>query len=181
MACLITSLPTNGCKEGIGGIAEIAIGNWVDFASGVVIDGTSKVITDLPEATIYRISVLRNLGGYSETVANETNLIFTQTVTVSIFGLAPATRKEVENMCRGAVVVFVRTKTQTKANQWLMCGLAAGMTLTGTFGSGSAAADLNGYALTFTSEEESPAYHLAAYTTEPFDNFADITVSPAYS
>lgn len=180
MSCAITGLPTNGCKEGIGGIAEIAIGNWSDFSAGVVIDGTTKVITELPEATIYRISVLRNLGGYVENVANETNLIFTQTVSVSIFGLSPSTRLQVENMCRGAVVVFVRTKTQTKANQWLMCGLAAGMTVAGTFGSGSAAADLNGYALTFTSEEESPAYHLEAYTTKPFDTFLDITVSPVY-
>lgn len=180
MACAITALPTNGCKEGIGGLAEVAIGNWSDFASGVTIDGTTKVITALPEATIFRISVLKGLGGYNDAITNETNLVFTQTVTLTIQGMSPSTRLQVENMCRGSVVVFVRTKSQTKANQWLMCGLASGMTVSGSLGSGVAATDVNGSSLTFTSDEESPAYFLTAYTTTPFDNFADITVSPAY-
>jgi len=41
---------------------------------------------------------------------------------------------------------------------------------------GSAAADLNGYTITFVAEEPSAAEQLEAYTAIPFDNFAGITV-----
>lgn len=180
MACVFAGISGADCKEGVGGIVEVAIGNFSDFASGVVVDSTTEVITALPLATIYRVGVRRAQGGYSEAVSNDTNLFFTQTVTLNVFGLTPATRKQIMNLAKGKVVVFVRTKSSTKANQWVMCGRGGGMELTGTFGSGTAAGDINGYQVTLTAEEEAAAEHLAAYTTDPFDNFTDITVSPAY-
>ena len=50
----------------------------------------------------------------------------------------------------------------------------------GTVQSGQQKADLMGYQVTVTAEELSPAVHLEPFTSVPFDNFAGITVSPAY-
>lgn len=180
MACLITAAIGDGCKAGVGGIVEILLGNFADFTAGVVVDPATGLITALPEATLYRIPIRRNNGGYTETINNETNLFMTQAVTANIFTLAPATRFQVMNVARGRVVAFVRTKSNIAVNEWVMCGRKGGLELTGTAGSGTAASDINGYQLTFTGEEEDLAEHLTAYSVYPFDNFTDITVSPAY-
>jgi len=37
-----------------------------------------------------------------------------------------------------------------------------------------------GYQVTAVAEELTPAVHLEPFTSVPFDNFAGITVSPAY-
>jgi hypothetical protein len=75
------------------------------------------------------------------------------------------------------MIVFIRTND----DQILMVGSGEGSQLTaGTVQSGQQKADLMGYQVTTTAEELVPAIHLEPFTTVPFDNFAGITVSPAY-
>ena len=78
-------------------------------------------------------------------------------------------------------MIFVRNRDSVKANQLQMAGMVGGLELTGgNFGTGTASADINGYQMVFTGEEQKSAPFLTAYTDVPFDNFDDITVSPAY-
>jgi hypothetical protein len=51
---------------------------------------------------------------------------------------------------------------------------------TGQAAAGQARGDFNGYEITMTADEPLPAEKLENFTSVPFDNFADITVSPAY-
>ena len=61
-------------------------------------------------------------------------------------------------------------------------GLQRGMDVTSNeASSGTSTGDLQGYTITFTGDEPESAPFLDAYTTNPFDNFAGITVSPAYA
>jgi hypothetical protein len=63
----------------------------------------------------------------------------------------------------------------------MMVGRTDGAFLTaGTYQSGKAKGDLNGYTLTLTAEEPDQPFFLEAYTSTPFDNFVSITVDPAY-
>ncbi len=180
MACELTTGFTLGCLEGIGGVKEILIANYDDFESGITYDVATGKIDGLPTATIYRYVPFRNSGSYVETVQKnlETGtLFFSQEVGWTFGKLAQDMRNEFLNVAKAKMVVFVRTND----DQILMVGIGEGAQLTaGTVQSGQQKADLMGYQVTLIAEELSPAVHLENYTSVPFDNFAGITVSPAY-
>ena len=180
MACELTTGFTLGCLEGIGGVKEVLIANYEDFESGITFGGTNGEVDGLPTATIYRYVPFRNSGSYVETVQKnlETGtLFFSQEVGWTFGKLNQDMRNEFLLVAKAKMIVFVRTND----DQILLVGVGEGAQLTaGTVQSGQQKADLMGYQVTLIAEELSPAVHLEPYTTVPFDNFAGITVSPAY-
>ena len=54
------------------------------------------------------------------------------------------------------------------------------ISFTGTAGTGTAYGDAYGYELTFMSQEAEPMRNCGTYTTNPFDNITNLTISPAY-
>jgi hypothetical protein len=180
MACELTTGFTLGCLEGIGGVREVLIANFDDFTSGITFDNVTGEVDGLPTATLYRYVPFRNSGSYIETVNKnlETGtLYFSQEVGWTFGKLNQDMRNEFLNVAKAKMIVFVRTND----DQILMIGSGEGSQLTaGTVQSGQQKADLMGYQVTTVAEELVPAIHLEPFTTVPFDNFAGITVSPAY-
>jgi hypothetical protein len=180
MACELTTGFTLGCLEGIGGVREVLIANFDDFTSGITFDAVTGEVDGLPTATLYRYVPFRNSGSYIETVNKnlETGtLYFSQEVGWTFGKLNQDMRNEFLNVAKAKMIVFVRTND----DQILMIGSGEGAQLTaGTVQSGQQKADLMGYQVTTVAEELVPAIHLEPFTTVPFDNFAGITVSPAY-
>jgi hypothetical protein len=180
MACELTTGFTLGCLEGIGGVKEVLIANYDDFTSGVTYDAVTGEVDGLPTATIYRYVPFRNSGSYIETVNKnlETGtLFFSQEVGWTFGKLNQDMRNEFLLVAKAKMVVFVRTND----DQILLIGAGEGSQLTaGTVQSGQQKADLMGYQVTTIAEELVPAVHLEPFTSVPFDNFAGITVSPAY-
>jgi hypothetical protein len=180
MACELTTGFTLGCLEGIGGVKEVFIANYEDFETGIAYGGTDGEVDALPTATIYRYVPFRNSGSYIETVNKnlETGtLFFSQEVGWTFGKLNQEMRNEFLNVAKAKMIVFVRTND----DQILLVGAGEGSQLTaGTVQSGAQKADLMGYQVTTVAEDLTPAVHLEPFTTVPFDNFAGITVSPAY-
>ena len=180
MACELTTGFTLGCLEGIGGVREVLIANFDDFTSGITFDAVTGEVDGLPTATIYRYVPFRNSGSYIETVNKnlETGtLYFSQEVGWTFGKLNQDMRNEFLNVAKAKMIIFIRTND----DQILMVGSGEGSQLTaGTVQSGQQKADLMGYQVTLIAEELSPAVHLEPYTAVPFDNFAGISVSPAY-
>lgn len=186
MACELTTGFTLGCLEGIGGVKEVLIANFTDpitlndFMSGVTFDAATGQVDGLPTATIYRYVPFRNSGSYVETVNKnlETGtLYFSQEVAWTFGKLQQTMRNEFLNVAKAKMIVFVRTND----DQILLVGTTEGSQLTaGTVQSGALKADLMGYQVTTVAENLEPASHLEPFTTTPFDNFASITVDPAY-
>jgi len=180
MACELTTGFTLSCLEGIGGVKEVLIGNYDDFTTGITFGGVDGEVDALPTATIFRYVPFRNSGSYVETVNKnlETGtLYFSQEVGWTFGKLNQEMRNEFLNVAKAKMIVFVRTND----DQILLVGNGEGSQLTaGTVQSGAQKADLMGYQVTTVAEELTPAVHLEPFTTEPFDNFAGITVSPAY-
>ena len=180
MACELTTGFTLGCLEGIGGVKEVLIANYADFETGITFGGVDGEVDGLPTATIYRYVPFRNSGNYVETVNKnlETGtLFFSQEVAWTFGKLAQDMRNEFLNVAKAKMIVFVRTND----DQILLVGSTEGSQLTaGTVQSGAQKAYLMGYQVTTTAENLEPAVHLEPFTTVPFDNFAGITVSPAY-
>jgi hypothetical protein len=180
MACELTTGFTLGCLEGIGGVKEVLIANYAGFETGITYGGTDGEVDALPTATIYRYVPFRNSGSYVETVQKnlETGtLFFSQEVGWTFGKLNQEKRNEFLNVAKAKMIVFVRTND----DQILLVGAGEGAQMTaGVVQSGAQKADLMGYQVTLIAEELSPAVHLEPFTTVPFDNFAGITVSPAY-
>jgi hypothetical protein len=180
MACDLTKGFSLGCLEGIGGVREVLIANFDDFTSGITFDAVTGEVDGLPTATIYRYVPFRNSGSYIETVNKnlETGtLYFSQEVGWTFGKLNQDMRNEFLNVAKAKMIVFIRTND----DQILMVGSGEGSQLTaGTVQSGQQKADLMGYQVTTIAEELVPAIHLEPFTSVPFDNFAGITVSPAY-
>ena len=183
MSCNLTRGFLLSCNEGVGGIKDIYIGLFSDFENGVVIDTTSKLITELPEPVapdpqikLYPYEANRNTGGV--TIAPNANLengtlFYTHTVEMTLGKLDNDKKKELEQLAKTRVVVFVRMFD----DKIMMIGRQDGCFLTaGTFGTGKARGDLNGYQITLTAEEPNQPDFLAQYTTTPFDNFDGISI-----
>jgi hypothetical protein len=175
MSCTLSRGFLLDCNEGVGGLKDIYIGKWQDFASGIVTD-VDGFITDLPTATLYPYQANRNTGGV--TIAPNANLengtlYYTHTIEMTLGKLDNDKKIELENLAKTRVAVFVRLFD----DKIMMVGRNDGCFLTaGTFGSGKARADLNGYQITLTAEEPNQPDFLEQYTTDPFDNFGNITI-----
>jgi len=177
MACELTAGIAQDCKDASSGIKAIYVQQYEDFDSGVTIDGTTLEVDALPTATLYRIDLKIGQGSWSSepTVSPENNNVFhTQTVVAIIPKITAAKRKQIELLLKNRLALFVRDANDAI---W-MFGKLNGMELTaGPSGSGTAMGDLNGWTLTFTAMDDKQPYRLENYTTNPFDNFAGITVS----
>lgn len=180
MACLLTQGFTTSCLDGVGGISEVFVANWDNFDSGITTDPTTGEIDALPTATLYRYVGLKTSMSLDDTpkpsVENGT-IFYEQKVAIRIGGLSSAKSKEITTLAKAKLIIFVRTNK----NQILCIGKQNGAFLTGgAGGAGKALGDFNGYELEFTAEEPTMALFTEAYTSVPFDNFAGITLSPAY-
>lgn len=176
--CLLTQGFLLECNEGVGGVKEIFIGNWEQFQSGIVF--TTGIISTLPTADLFRYQPNRNTGAVTVTptpnLENGT-LYYVQAVELTLGKLAPDKKAELELLSKAKVAVFVRLYD----DQIMMIGRTDGAFLTaGTYQSGKAKGDLNGYTLTLTAEEPNQPDFLDEYTTYPFNNFPTITVEPSY-
>jgi hypothetical protein len=175
MPCLLTQGFLLDCNEGVGGVKDIYIGNWEQFDTGVAFTG--NIITALPESTIFRYQPNRNTGAVTVTptpnLENGT-LYYVQAVELTLGKLDPEKKAQLELLSKAKVAVFVRLYD----DQIMMVGRTDGAFLTaGTYQSGKAKGDLNGYTLTLTAEEPNQPDFLDEYGTIPFDNFPDVTVA----
>jgi len=177
MSCLATKGFGLGCKDNIGGIKNLYIGNMSDFATGITFDNTTGEIDGLPTATLYRYALARNSSSANEVgTPDEVNgtTFYAQTITAQLRKLSQEKRNELDNLIRANPIVFV----QDVNNSIFVYGRQLGVTFGWTGQTGQAKGDLNGYILNITAEEPLPAEFLEAYTTEPFDNYNGITVTP---
>lgn len=176
MACELTAGFLLDCKDSIGGIKAIYLQQHADFLSGVTIDATSEEVDALPTASIYKYTLPKHTGSFTEEVASSVEngtIFYTQTVTATFFKLTAARRKQLDLIGKNRLVVFVQDNND---NIWMVGRMDGAEVTAASTATGVAKGDLNGYTITFTAEEKSKAYRLESFTTNPFDNFAGITV-----
>ena len=181
-SCLITQGNIAACLEGNPGGIELFLANYADLNGQVTIDPDTGVVTDLPEVTLYRYEGTRNsVSAANAPVSNLDNasLYYNHTCTIKIAGQNAERHFEIlGKVARARMVIFARLASQ----KIVMLGYETGMYLdpASTAGSGLAKGDFDGYELTFSAEEPNPARFLEPFTTEPFDNYADVTLDPPY-
>lgn len=177
MACALTQGFSLLCNEGIGGVKAIYLGNFDEFPAGSV-TLTNGIVTALPEVTIFEYQPNRNTGSMTMTpTSNLENgtLYFTQVVEFTLGKLDTDKHAEFTKMSKGRLVAFI----QTYDDQIMMLGRTDGAFLTaGTYQTGKAKGDMNGYMVTLTAEEQELCPFLAPFTDGvPFSNFPDVDIN----
>lgn len=187
MACNLSTGFELDCKDGVGGVREMFLVALSDvIPADVSFDATTDEIEALPTFTAYRYELDKELSSFTDTLTYDVGgmVHFVQEATIVLKGLTSAKRKELLNVGRNRVVVFLRliSNNSSTPDKIVCLGLQRGLEITsGEAASGTASGDLQGYTLTFSGDEPESAPFLEVYTTNPFDNFAGVTVSPAYA
>jgi len=177
MSCLTTAGFLVNCKEAIGGIKAIYLGDYSTFANTATIDGTSNLVTALNTGSVYEFELPKHTGSFTEeaTISIENGTVYyTQTIVASFHGMTAARSLQLQNIAKGRNVLFVQDNND---NIW-MCGYKDGVEVTAfTTTTGTTKGDLVGYTVTFTGEEKDKAYLLDQGAGDtPFEDFATVTV-----
>lgn len=172
MSCDITSGFSLGCRDNTGGIKNI----YILSGSITSTTGTEGLITAITgSGTFYKFELFRQTSNYSETITStpENGTVFyEQSVTAVFFKLQSATRNKVKVLAQNPdlKIVVETNNTVGGVGQFFLVGEDTGAQLvSGTGATGTAFGDLNGYTLTFTSQEPEPASEI--------DGFADAILS----
>ena len=157
MSCNLTTGFTLGCNDSIGGIKKIYIGAFSQLT--YTIGGTPVEVT-AGTGTVYTYEPLKNSASatFNPTVSLENGTIFyTHSVSLSLKNINANKREEIESLAKARVGLFV----ELNSGEILAFGTTNGMNMTaGTFQTGAAFGDLQGYQLTFTSDEPTQPYTL---------------------
>lgn len=181
MACALGAGELINCKNQVGGIKEVFFTtSWSVVNTTSVFDGSFQ-LTDVNPLTVSRY----DLKGTGNTVvenieASEDNgtLAYSQELTIQLNGLTAGNRIELLNMAKNRrLVVFVRDNNDTIR----MFGYDHGMEVSGgSIENGASEGDFVGNKLTFKAMCKQPAFYVEPFTSVPFDNIINITVTPDY-
>jgi hypothetical protein len=183
MACDLTSgRLLDDCLVGRAGIKTFFYAKLNDFRalSGITEAGGEITSLGLDAITVYRFEMADNVGLFDQAVnssqENGTSFV-SQNLTLTLFAIKPADLADLNNLKIGRWVIW----TLDFQGKIRLFGRVNGATANGGSDvSGAAAGDKKGLDLTFVAEENDYAIFMADYTTNPFDNFTNVTIAPAY-
>lgn len=171
------------CLTGRAGIRTIYYAKLSDFDSVrpdvVVVDGE---ITDMGATAldVYRFEMADNVGMFDENVTADKTAgtsFITQNLVMTLFSIKPEDLDDLNSLKLGRWVIW----TLDFQDDIRVFGYNNGCTANGGVeNSGQAPGDKKGLDMTFLAEENDYALFLQDFTDTPFDNFANITVIPAY-
>lgn len=157
MACALTQGYSLDCKDSAGGVKAVWIANYSNV-SGVT--ASAGVITAISKANNGRFWKYEQYRGTAEAFEDITGspengtVFYAQTVNISMRKMQASIRNEIKLLAAALTVMVV----QDKNDKYWYYGETHGMDLnSGKIATGKALGDKNGYDLTFTGEEPSPA------------------------
>lgn len=159
MACLLTSGYTLGCRDNIGGIQEIYIGEYNGDSLTYVL-GQDSIIGTFSGATVsfYTFEQEIETGSYTENGVFSTEngtAFYEHTLTITLHKLDAALRNKILLLGQGKWRIIVKSQT----GSYYLMGYQNPVRVTAaTPGLGKAYGDLNGAVITFMGKEPAPAY-----------------------
>lgn len=155
MACSITvsgrSFP---CKDKIGGIKRVWVkafdaADWGTVAGGVIAADSA--------ITVFGFELTKNSGSFQQTVTASVEngtVFFSQVLELTMPNLVATDNQEIYDLLKSRLAVII----QDNNDNYMLMGHTTGAEGTGgTFGTGTAKGDLNGYQIQLTAEEAIPA------------------------
>lgn len=150
MSCGLTKGRTEPCKDNIGGVKYVYLFVFVEYDYTEILGTKGVEITQFPDTNIYKYAV-KGASFVEEIENNEDGIKYKQSLSFTLTNQDLATTNELDRMRR----VDLRYIVEYNNGDLKMGGVYNGSRLTDyVIDSGGSKASLNGYALTFTGEEE---------------------------
>jgi len=161
MACVLTSGRTEPCRDAIGGLKAAY---FIDFQedSFTIAAGEATAI-DVGVTEVFKYELLADGNTLVETFTADQNngtSIYEQVLALALKKQDKETANELALIVKARPIVVVQFRDGT----YKIVGVSDGTVATGDIQSGGAKADFNGYNLTLTATEVSPAPTLDALT-----------------
>lgn len=162
MPCVLTNGYTLGCRDNIGGIQEVYIGEWNGDGLTYVF-GTNNIIGTFSGATgpFYTFEQEIETGSYTENGVFSTEngtAFYEQTLTINLYKMDAALRNQILILGQGKWRIIVKDQ---RGNYFLMGKQNPVRVSASTPGLGKAYGDLNGAVITFMGKEPEPAHQVA--------------------
>lgn len=165
MSCVLTDGYTLGCRDNIGGIQTVYIGEWngedtsYGFTTSNVID--SFIFTGAT-VSFYTFEQEIEVGSYTENgVYSIENLtaFYEQTLTITLHKLDAVLRNQILILGQGKWRILIKDQ---RGLYWLMGKQNPVRVSAATPGLGKAYGDLNGAVITFMGKEPEPAHEVTS-------------------
>lgn len=159
MSCDISHGRLETCKDSVSGLDAIYFINFGIAPENVTIDADSVVtaVTGVTELYKYELKGANSFEQTIQTSRDNGTTFFEQVVVAQLKKQDITTHKTVKLLAYGRPHIVVRTRS----SNYFIVGLERGADMTaGTISSGTALGDFNGYNLTFSAMENSPANFL---------------------
>jgi hypothetical protein len=159
MACVIDSLITLDCNDGVSGIEWIAV-TEVDNIDTFTADtsGNVSAITTDSGKYFWKISLEKEKGSFLEAKAGDNAPFWTQTLSFTTKKLSANLRRYMQLLAYNRLAIIIKTRN----GDYLLMG-KTGATLTADEATtGTAFADFNGHTVTIVSNEPLPVYFIAS-------------------
>lgn len=160
--CALTQGYSLDCKDNAGGVVAVWIANYSNVSGVTAASGIITAIAKANNGRFYKYEQYRATAEAFEDITgnNESGTVFyAQTVNIAMRKMQASVRNEIKLLAAALTVMVV----QDRNGKYWYYGETLGMDLnTGKISTGKASGDKNGYDLTFTSEEPSPAQEVSA-------------------
>jgi len=154
MACALTQGYTLDCKDSIGGIKAVWFIAAGDVSSMTEVSGVVTAITKASGKVFYKYQLVKNSSSLTENInANIQNgtIFYAQELAIMLNKMQANTRNEILLLAKNNLIAVVE---DANGKYWLL-GKQNGLDITaGSSATGTAQADKNGYALTFSGGEK---------------------------
>ena len=164
MSCALSQGFVLDCKDSIGGLKSVRFCTLSDFESLNPAYSTGAVTFASPSAVFYKYELDKEESSFNDDPtagSNKGTIYYVPAVTFILSKLDVAKRNEMRLLAKNRVVAIIETREATPT-YWAI-GVTNGLDLgTGVGGSGVAAADLNGYTMTFSGLEPNPMVNVSS-------------------
>ena len=160
MSCDITLGRLEPCKDSVGGIIAIYISNYTSGLLGTATFSADDEITAFAAPLTFYKYDLKGANSFEQTNENSRDngtSFWTQTGTIVLKKQDLATRKEMKLLSYGRPQIIV----QDYNGKYYLAGIENGCEVAANTATGATMGDLNGYNITFTGTEKTPANFVA--------------------
>jgi hypothetical protein len=163
MPCALTTGFALDCKDAIGGVKSVRFAKLSAYTALAATVSSGEVTAFGSASTVfYKYDQLKETSSFSDDIVatiNTGGLHYAPKLTVVLPKLRTAVRNEVKMLAQNRLVAIVETMDATPT-YWVLGGYNGLELSEGSGGTGTAAADLNGYTLTFMGLETEMAQAL---------------------
>lgn len=157
MACALTQGYTLDCRDGAGGAKNVWLANYSNVSGITAASGIISAISKANNGRFYKYEQHRDTAEAFEDITGDSingTIFYAQTVNIALRKMQASLRNEVKLLGSALVVAVV----EDRQGKYWYYGETNGLELnTGKISTGKAIGDKNGYDLTFSGEEPSPA------------------------